>query len=65
MATRTSPVLGAGASGTSLIWRCGPPVAVRTQARTRQTYGRNVGVIICSVPLVGIGTGVPDPTAWI
>ena len=27
-------------------------------------YGRNVGVTICSVPVVGIGTGVPDPTGW-
>src|SRR6266566_4634981 len=32
---RTSPMVGAGASGTSVIWRWSrPPVAVRTQART-------------------------------
>lgn len=27
-------------------------------------YGRKVGVTICSVPIVGIGTGVPEPTGW-
>jgi len=27
-------------------------------------YGRNVGVTICSTPVVGMGTGVPDPTGW-
>src|SRR6266581_5214582 len=32
---RTSPMVGAGASGTSVIWRWSrPPLAVRTQART-------------------------------
>ena len=40
---------------------------VKTQARTSfggGDYGRNVGVTICSAPIVGIGTGVPDPTGW-
>src|SRR2546421_4401930 len=47
------------------MWSCSsPPLAVRTQARTRPAYGRKVGVIICSVPVVGIGIGVPDPTGW-
>lgn len=27
-------------------------------------YGRNVGVIICSEPVVGIGTGVAELTGW-
>src|SRR6266513_216181 len=62
---RTAPAWGAGASGTSVLWSCSsPPLAVRTQARTRPAYGRKVGVIICSVPVVGIGIGVPDPTGW-
>src|SRR2546430_16524794 len=62
---RTAPAWGTGASGTSLMWSCSsPPLAVRTQARTRPAYGRKVGVIICSVPVVGIGIGVPDPTGW-
>ena len=31
-------------------------------AHARRAYGRNVGVTICSVPVVGIGTGVLEPT---
>ena len=33
-------------------------------AHARRAYGRNVGVTICSVPVVGIGTGVLEPTGW-
>lgn len=44
----------------------GIPAGTREDAGAHalRPYGRNAGVTICSVPTVGIGTGVPEPTGW-